>query len=172
MPDILADSTVQTLRQERAKLVGQYEDQLKTYKPDYPDMVQLKSQIDEIDRQLKLAADTVRASLKNQYQTALQQENALQGNVNTLKGSVLDLRTREIQYNILQREVDTNRTLYDGLLQRYKEIGVAGGVTSNNISVVDRAETPRRTVRTAADAQPRDRRRVRIGPGRPPRLPA
>ena len=141
-PDILADATVQSLRQERAKLQGQYEDQLKTYKPDYPDMRQLKSQLDEVDRQLKTAADTIRTSLKTQYLAAQQQENALQSNVTHLKGSVLDTRNREIQYNILQREVDTNRTLYDGLLQRYKEIGVAGGITSNNISIVDRAEPP------------------------------
>lgn len=141
-PEILADGTVNNLRQERAKLASQYEDQLRTFKPDYPDMRQLKGRIDEIDRQIKIAADTIRASLKTQYETALRQENAMQGQVNQLTGKVLDTRGREIQYNILRREVDTNRTLYDGLLQRYKEIGVAGGVTTNNISVVDRAETP------------------------------
>jgi capsular exopolysaccharide synthesis family protein len=70
------------------------------------------------------------------------QVGTLQGQVNQLKGSVLDERNREIQYNILQREVDTTRTLYDGLLQRYKEIGIAGGITSNNISIVDRARPP------------------------------
>ena len=141
-PEVLADPTVQSLRQERAKLQGEYQDQLKTYKPDYPDMLQLKSRIDEVERQLKTAAETIRTSLKTQYVAAQQQENALQGNVNHLKGSVLDTRNREIKYNILQREVDTNRTLYDGLLQRYKEIGVAGGITTNNISIVDRADPP------------------------------
>ena len=44
-----------------------------------------------------------------------------------------------IQMAILQREVDSNRQLYDGLLQRYKEIG-ASGVGTNNISIVDRAK--------------------------------
>ncbi|MFX7874556.1 hypothetical protein ABTK18_19160, partial [Acinetobacter baumannii] len=96
---------------------SQYEDQLRTFKPDYPDMRQLKGRIDEIDRQIKIAADTIRASLKTQYETALRQENAIQGQVNQLTGKVLDTRGREIQYNILRREVDTNRTLYDGLLQ-------------------------------------------------------
>src|SRR3712207_7845704 len=47
---------------------------------------------------------------------------------------------RSIQYNIIQREVDTNRSLYDALLQRYKEIGVAGGIGPNTVSVVDRAQ--------------------------------
>ena len=143
-PEILADPTVQTLRQEKAKLLGQYQDQLKTYKPDYPDMINLKGQIDETSRQLDQAVDTIRASLKTQYQTALAQEQALGSKVNQLKGSVLGQRVEEIQYNILQREVDTNRSLYDGLLQRYKEIGVAGGLSTNNISVIDRALPPPR----------------------------
>ena len=55
---------------------------------------------------------------------------------------MLNLRGRSIQYTILQREVDTNRSLYDALLQRYKEIGVAGGIGKNLVSVVDRAEAP------------------------------
>ena len=55
---------------------------------------------------------------------------------------MLDLESRSIRYNVLKREVDTNRQLYDSLLQRYKEVGLAGGVTSNNISMVDRAEVP------------------------------
>ena len=57
---------------------------------------------------------------------------------------MLTQRGRRIQYTILQRDVDTNRQLYDALLQRYKEIGVAGGVGSNNISIVDEAELPLR----------------------------
>jgi capsular exopolysaccharide synthesis family protein len=141
-PEILADPTIQSLREERAKLQAQYEDQLKIYKPDYPDMVQLKAQLDDIDKQLATQADTIRRSLQTQYQAAAAQVGALQGHVNSLKGNVLDERNREIQYNILQRDVDTTRTLYEGLLQRYKDIGVAGGVTSNNISIVDRALPP------------------------------
>ena len=53
----------------------------------------------------------------------------------TLKSEVLDLRNRSIQYNILQRELDTNRSLYDGLLQQYKEVGVTGAVSTNNVSM-------------------------------------
>ena len=56
---------------------------------------------------------------------------------------MLNLRGRSIQYTILQREVDTNRALYDALLQRYKQIGVAGGVGIAPVSIVDRADVPR-----------------------------
>src|ERR1019366_7486525 len=144
LPQILLSPTVQELSQERAKLNANYQNQLRIFKPDYPDMLQLKAQIDEIDRQLDLQASTIRASLKAQYEAALKNENELSGQVGGLKSSVLDLRQRSIEYNNLQPEVDTSQSLYDGLLQRYKEVGVAGGIASNNISIVDRAEPPLR----------------------------
>lgn len=62
--------------------------------------------------------------------------------ISSLKTDELDLQTRSIRYNMLKREADTNRQLYDALLQRYKEIGVAGNVGSNNVSIVDTAEVP------------------------------
>ncbi len=62
--------------------------------------------------------------------------------IETLKDEVLDLQKRSIEYNILKREVDTNRSLYEGLLQRYKEVDVAGGIGANNVFIVDKAELP------------------------------
>ena len=141
-PDILSDPTVQQLRQQKASLQARYNELQKVFKPDYPDMLQLKAEIDDIDFQLNTAADTVRRSLKTQADTAAQQVAALEGRVTQLKTSVLDERNREIEYNILQREVDTTRTLYEGLLQRYKEIGVLGDTTTNNVSIVDSASPP------------------------------
>jgi succinoglycan biosynthesis transport protein ExoP len=141
-PDVLSDPTVQQLRQEQVKLAVQYNEQLKVYKPDYPDMVQLKTQLDDVTRQLSSAADTSRRSLRTQYDAAAAQVSNLQRQVDALKSNVLDERNREIEYNILQRERDSTKTLYDGLLDRYKQIGIAGGITTNNISVVDRAQAP------------------------------
>ena len=66
-------------------------------------------------------------------------EQSLQARVDGLKAQLLGEQGRSIQYNIIQRDVDTNRALYDALLQRFKEVGVAGGIGTNNISIVDRA---------------------------------
>ncbi len=141
-PAILSDATIQSLRQERAKLEAQYDDQSKIFKPDYPDMVQLKAQIDNVNQQLNATAATIRRSLQTQRDDAAAQVAALQAKVNALKTGVLDERSRETQQDILQRDVDTTKTLYEGLLQRYKDISVAGNVTANNISIVDRARPP------------------------------
>jgi polysaccharide biosynthesis transport protein len=139
-------ASTQQLRQSRAALEAEYQEKRTLMKPDHPDMVSLRSRINELDRQV--SRETSQASsghantLLAEYRGALAAESALRGQVAGLKGSVLDLRGRSIQYNILQREVDTNRSLYDALLQRYKEVGVAGGVGTSAVSIVDRAEPP------------------------------
>jgi len=142
MDEALLNPTVQQISQERARLMAEYQDKLEIYKPDYPDMRRLEARIDETNRQLRSQTAGIRASLETQYQVALTSERSLTAQVETLKTKVLDLRGRGIRYAILQREADTNRTLYAGLLQRYKEIGVAGGLAANNISIVDRAVAP------------------------------
>jgi capsular exopolysaccharide synthesis family protein len=147
LAEILQNPTIQQLTQERAKLAAQYQDKLSIFKPDYPDMRQLAASLAEIDRQIAAQTSAIKQSLQAQYAAALDAERALEAQVSTQQGAVLDLRGRSIRYTILQREVDTNRTLYDGLLQRYKEVGVAGGVAANNISIVDRAVPPIRPSR-------------------------
>jgi len=136
----------QGLRQAKAALEAEYQDKRTLMKPDHPDMLSLRSRIDELNRQIasegsQIAGGRVGALLAD-YRAAASAENALRSRVSQLKGAVLDLRGRSIQYNILLREVDTNRGLYDALLQRYKEIGVAGGVGTTPVSIVDRAEVP------------------------------
>ena len=141
----VAQST-QPLQGQLAQLQADYQNKRTFMKPDHPDMVSLRSQIDELQRQIAKEQGQVSSGHTNdllaQYRAAVSAENALQARVTQLKGQVLNLRGRSIQYTILQREVDTNRALYDALLQRYKQIGVAGGVGVSPVSVVDRADLP------------------------------
>ncbi len=131
---------ITSLQESRGKLMAEYQDKLKLYKPAYPAMVQLKSQIEEIDKQIGNEAGNIRGAIQAQYLAAVKQEGMLLAQIKGLKTDVLDQEGRSIQYNIFKREVDTNRQLYDGLLQRYKEIGIAGGIGTNNMSIVDRAQ--------------------------------
>lgn len=136
------------LRQARAQLEAEYQDKRTMMKPEHPEMLSLRSRITELDRQISRERSQIASgrvnSLLAAFRAAASAEAGLQARVNQLKGSVLNLRGRSIQYNILQREVDTNRALYDALLQRYKEIGVAGGIGTTPISIVDRAAIPTR----------------------------
>lgn len=139
-------ASTQALRSQRAQLEADYQQKRTFMKPEHPEMVSLRSQIDELDRQISRESAQMSSGRTNtllaDYRAALSAERALQARVGQLKGDVLNLRGRSIQYNILQREVDTNRSLYDALLQRFKEIGVAGGIGVSPVSIVDRADTP------------------------------
>ncbi len=131
---------ITTLQESRSKLMAEYQDKLRLYKPAYPVMLQLKSQIDELDKQISAETGNMRGGVRAQYLAAVKAESMLAKQINSLKSDVLDQDGRSIQYNIFKREVDTNRQLYDALLQRYKEIGITGGITNNNVSIVDRAQ--------------------------------
>jgi len=139
-------TSTQPLQQQLAALEAQYQDKRTYLKPDHPEMVSLRSEIDELQKQIAKDASQVNSarvnSLRADYLAALSAERALQGKVAQLKGQVLNLRGRSIQYAILQRDVDTNRALYNALLQRYKEVGVAGGVGTSPVSIVDHASVP------------------------------
>src|SRR5262249_16050563 len=112
------------------------------FKPDYPDMLRLKAQMNQVDQEIKSAAEVIKQSLKAHYEAASEQEALLKKKMEETKRSVLQTRNKEIQSNILKREADTNHTLYDGLRQEYKDIGVAGGVGTNIVAVIDRAQLP------------------------------
>lgn len=140
--DMLGDSIVRTLQEQRAQLQAQYQQKLEVFKPDYPEMQQIKGQIGEVDQQIATELRNIRASVRSEYDAAAGQERLLQRQLARLRADALDVDSRSIDYNIIKREVDTNRQLYDGLLQRYKEVGVAGDVRSNNISIIDRAQVP------------------------------
>ena len=142
LKEVLASKVIEDLRTTRSKLLTDYQDKRLLFKADYPEMRQLSSQIAEVDKRILFEANKISASLKSSYESALAQESEMQKRVETLKADVLDLQKRSIVYNGLKREADVNRSLYDSLLQRFKEVSIAGGVGANNIFVVDKAELP------------------------------
>jgi capsular exopolysaccharide synthesis family protein len=147
LPEVQAEPSIQAAIAARAAALAEYHQNRSSLKPDHPTMLALQAKIDQENREIDARAQAVKESLRNQYDVAVRQEKSFSGEVNRDKGQVLDLRNRSIKYNILQREVDTNKSLYDGLLQRYKEIGVAGGIGTNNVSVVDAAQVPGHAVK-------------------------
>jgi capsular exopolysaccharide synthesis family protein len=138
----LENNAITQLRSRRAELASDLSKLLQQFESGYPPAQALQAQITQLDRSIAQEEARVRNTLTETYTASSERENALSAKVQQLKSGVLDQRRRSIQYNIYQRDADTNRQLYDALLQRYKEIGVAGGVGVNNIAVIDNAELP------------------------------
>jgi succinoglycan biosynthesis transport protein ExoP len=143
LPQFLANKAIEGLREKRNMLVAEYQEKLETFKPSYPSMIQINNRIREIDHQIDVEVKAIKDALKGAYEASLNQENEMKARIEVLRSEVLDLQKRSIQYNILKREVDTNRSLYESLLQRYKEIDVASGAGANNVFVVERADLPK-----------------------------
>ncbi|HET8613743.1 MAG TPA: polysaccharide biosynthesis tyrosine autokinase [Sphingomonas sp.] len=142
LAEVLSNPAIQQLMQQKAQLVASYKEERQRRKTAYPTMIQAAAQIDELNRQINQLASSVKTSIKEAYETAADQEKALAADVAQLKSATLEEQNRSIRYNILRRDVDTNRALYDGLLQRYKEVSAEAGIATNNISVIDTAEPP------------------------------
>jgi len=141
-PQMLANPGVQALRSTRGKLEADYQEKLVTFKPNLPLMLQIKSQMEEIDKQLEAEVQLIKASMVATFQSAKDKEGMLQTQVDLLVNDVLALQGRSTSFTVLEREVETNRQLYDALLQRYKAIGITSNVDANNVSVVDSALAP------------------------------
>ena len=141
-PDVLASQLVESLKERRSELQAQYQDNLEIYKPGYPKMQQLQRQINELTDEIARETASISGSVKARFEAKVREEAKLRQRIREIKEEALALQDRSTDYETLRREVETNRELYDGLLQRMKEVGVAAGVGENNVSIVDAAAIP------------------------------
>lgn len=140
--DALQNQAVQSLYTQRAEIQAKLQDELTRHLEGHPAVRQLRAQLAVIDQQLNQAALNLRSAAQTDYQAAVTTERQLQAQVNALKAATLTEQDQSVQYNLLAREADTNRALYDGLLQRYKELNASAGISTSNISIIDRADPP------------------------------
>lgn len=143
LPGILDNRLIQTLEQTLSDLRRQYSELTATVKPGYPKAVALKKQIDTLQANVDHQKQALTQNIAQQYDAALVREKYLNKLISQQESLVDVVSQKTIQYNILKRDVDTNRSLYDGVLQRMKEAQVAAGLNSSNIMVVDPAQVPK-----------------------------
>jgi len=142
LPSILENRLVMDLKQAYIQLEAQYMKLSETYKPEYPEMVRLKNQMQTLQKRMDAETNKVIAAIKTDYNSSLRRESLVRQAFQQQKAKVMEMKEQGIQYNILKREADTNKELYKGLLQRMKEAGISAGLTASNIQVMDKAEIP------------------------------
>ncbi|HYA27133.1 MAG TPA: polysaccharide biosynthesis tyrosine autokinase [Thermodesulfovibrionales bacterium] len=140
---INANPQVQSARKDYANLQTEYLQQSKIYKPDYPKMVRLKEQMNQLKGRIDDEVSKAVLGLKGDYEAAVKKEESLHSAFDKLRKETLDMNDKMVQYQILKREADTNRELYSGLLQKLKEVGVTATISASNITILDRAEVPK-----------------------------
>lgn len=133
---------LEKLQEQKADLKIQVAQLSTQFGPSYPKLAQLNNQIQEVDAQIQNEMKKVAGRLRGDYLASLQRENMLRGALEEQKRQANKLNESAIEYSLLKRDFETNRTLYEGLLQKLKEAGVTAGLRSNNIRQVDIARTP------------------------------
>ncbi|MBI5644139.1 MAG: polysaccharide biosynthesis tyrosine autokinase [Deltaproteobacteria bacterium] len=142
IPSATENDLINNLKERLSELEAEYFNLSGQYKPDYPKMVRLKAQIGAVEKKIEGEMENLVKEAEVAYRIGVGKEKLLRDAFEEQKQLALKIKERAIQYNILKREVDTNKELYDGLLQRVKETGVSAGLETSNIQVIDVAEVP------------------------------
>lgn len=146
-PAILSNTFIQQLKSQLADLQRQQAQMAERLGEKHPDMIKLNSAIENTEAKLQGELAKVVQSVRNEYLSAEAKERSLANELEMQKAGALSLNRKGIEYGVLRREAESNKQMYEALLQRAKETGISGELKSSNIRVVDQAEVPRRPVR-------------------------
>lgn len=142
LPAVLQDPLIAHLKEEATKLEGRYRELGQSFKAEYPRMQRLSENIREVRRQIHAEIQRFVEAARAEYRASLQKETEVRKLADEQRGLARKLDGQMARYNLLRREVDTNRELYTGLSTRLKETQVSSSLLTSNISVVDRADVP------------------------------
>jgi polysaccharide biosynthesis transport protein len=142
-PTVLSNDYIQKLRSDLADLQRQEAQLAERYGPRAEQMIKVRSAIESANAKLQVEQAKIVESVRNEYQAARAEEESLQNALDSQKNEALSQNRKGIEYGVLQREVESNRQIYDSLMQRTKETGITSEQRASNVRVVDPAETPR-----------------------------
>jgi succinoglycan biosynthesis transport protein ExoP len=133
---------IQDILKQESALSAQYTDAVNQYGPKYPKVVRLQAQLKDLDELVAREKTNIANQMEAEYHGSRQRELLLKNALDAQKTETNQMAEKLVQYNILKREADTNKQLYDGMLQKLKEAGITAGLRSSNIRVVDPALIP------------------------------
>jgi capsular exopolysaccharide synthesis family protein len=135
-------AVIQDILKQQTSLSSQYTDAVSQYGPNFPKVKRIQAQLKDLDQLITREKLNIGNQVEADYRGARQRELLLKQALDEQKGEVNQTAEKLVQYNILKREADTNKQLYDGMLQKLKEAGITAGLRSSNIRIVDPALIP------------------------------
>ncbi len=142
LPVVEDSPEVQDLMRKKANIDEQYSDALSQFGPNWPKVQMLKAQQDTVGMQLKEAKNRSIQKIDNQYHEVEANAQLLERDLNRQELLADNMAQKLVQYNMLKHDAETNKQLYDGLLEKLKEAGISAGLRSSNIRIVDPALVP------------------------------
>jgi succinoglycan biosynthesis transport protein ExoP len=142
VPEVFADPIVSGLIEKESELRRKLTELSQRYGSEYPALIAARSELETVEGQLKKQIASVVSGIKSHYEITLANERAIASSVKSNKAQVQDIGNKQTQLRQLQREVESNRNLYEMFFKRYKEASEAASMKEANISFVDRANHP------------------------------
>lgn len=142
VPMLRDNSVIQEMQKRRSELTSSYTEAVNQYGPKFPKVERLQAQIKELDEQITRERKGIIGQLRSDYDEAKAHYDLLSQRLDQQKSETNAMSEKLVQYNILRREADANKTLYEGLQTKLKEAGISVGLKSSNIRVVDPAMIP------------------------------
>jgi polysaccharide biosynthesis transport protein len=142
LPAAHGSEVLTELLKRKSDIDQQYAEALTQYGPNFPKVIRIAAQQKELDENLERARKTLIESVQQEFNTARSHVELLQETLDKQRTEANDQAEKLIQYHILQHDAESNRLLYDGLLQKLKEATITVGIHSDNIRVVDPALAP------------------------------
>ena len=147
LPEVQDDAGLRDNQARLTDLQRQLAELTATYTPSYYKVKELKAQVAELTKALESGRANILKRIRNQYDAAANREKMLSDLYAQQTSVVSHQSGKSVRYNMLKREVDTNRLLYESMLQKVKEAGIASGIRASNVQVVDPARVPQYPVR-------------------------
>ena len=149
VPQVQSNTTLMELLRKHQDLTGQYNDALSQYGPNFPKVVRLQAQTKELDANIEKEKQKIVDILESDFREARERETMLTGALDQQKVAANQMAEKLVEYNILKREAEALKTLYDGLMTKLKETAISASLRSSNIRVVDPAMIPSTPARPA-----------------------
>ena len=149
LPAARSNDVISALVRRKSELAQQYADAVDQYGPNFPKVLRIAAQQKQLEESLASARKTMVESIEEEYETSKSHADLLQEALDKQKEEANELAEKLVQYHILQHDAESNKQLYDGLLQKLKEAGITAGLRSSNIRVVDPALAPSYSITAA-----------------------
>ncbi|MCP4405517.1 MAG: polysaccharide biosynthesis tyrosine autokinase [bacterium] len=142
LSQVINNPLIQKLKVELSNLESELSELLKKFRRKHPNVIAVKSQISSIRDRINAEVRQIITSFKNDYELALAQEQEMMVALEKQKHEAQELNQKSVAYDVLEREAESNRRVYDTLLQRTKETSVTEQLETSNIRIIDPATVP------------------------------
>lgn len=142
IPEAAQNQNIQYLKQKKADITSKVSELAQHYGKGHPMMLAAQSELKEIENQFNKEIKVVAHAIKNRYEIAKTNEDAIAASIDSNKQQVLDIGRKQTQYLELQREVESSRNLYQTFVNRFKEASEVVEIDAGNVRFINQASNP------------------------------